>query len=294
MPKITHEALVMILRNAPTLLVDLLWPERQISARSIHIAHDDFVDVNLAEYRADDVVLIGEDPEAPAAALVREAQMTIQAMKRRTWPLYVAGLYARHGCPVDIVVLTLDREVAAWAGRPITVGLLRGAMTITPTVIGPDQIPRITDPEVARRSPELAVLSALAHGSEPEGESIAMAALAGMPMLDNMREMFYVDLVLHHLGPAARAILEKLMSTTNYQFQSEFAQKYFFEGKHEGKEEGELKGEAKMLLRIIDRRGVAISSHDRERVMSCADASQIEAWADRALTATTRDEIFES
>jgi hypothetical protein len=134
MPKITHEALVMILRNAPTLLVDLLWPERQISARSIHIAHDDFVDVNLAEYRADDVVLIGEDPEAPAAALVREAQMTIQAMKRRTWPLYVAGLYARHGCPVDIVVLTLDREVAAWAGRPITVGLLRGAMTITPTV----------------------------------------------------------------------------------------------------------------------------------------------------------------
>jgi len=100
--------------------------------------------------------------------------------------------------------------------------------------------------------------------------------------------------VLHHLGPAARAILEKLISTTNYQFQSEFAQKYFFEGKHEGKEEGELKGEAKMLLRIIDRRGVAISSHDRERVMSCAGASQIEAWADRALTATTRDEIFES
>jgi hypothetical protein len=28
-----------------------------------------------------------------------------------------------------------------------------------------------------------------------------------------------------------------------------------------------------MLLRIIDRRGVAISSHDRERVMGCADAS---------------------
>jgi hypothetical protein len=49
-----------------------------------------------------------------------------------------------------------------------------------------------------------------------------------------------------------------------------------------------------MLLRIIDRRGVAISSHDRERVMGCADASQIEMWADRALTATTRDEIFES
>jgi hypothetical protein len=202
----------------------------------------------------------------------------------------------------DVVRLAEDHEACeADVGEAIAVDVAERldleegpvidvAMTITPMVIGPDQIPRITDPEVARRSPELAVLSALAHGSEPEGESIAMAALAGMPMLDNMREMFYVDLVLHHLGPAARAILEKLMSTTNYQFQSEFAQKYFFEGK----EEGELKGEAKMLLRIIDRRGVAISSHDRERVMGCADASQIEMWADRALTATTRDEIFES
>ncbi len=290
MPKITHEALVTILRNALTLLVELLWPERQISARSIHIAHDDFVDVNLAEYRADDVVLLGEDPAAPEAVLVREAQTAIQATKRRTWPLYVAGVHARHGCSVDIVVLTLDRDVAAWAGRPITVGLLRGAMTITPTVIGPDQIPRITDPEVARRSPEMAVLSALAHGGEAEAESIALAALEAMRDLDNTREIFYVDLVLHHLGPAARALLEKLMSATNYEFQSEFARKYFSQGKAEGK----VEGEATLLLRIIDRRGISVSAHDRERVRTCTDLAQIEAWADRALVATTRDQIFES
>ena len=110
---------------------------------------------------------------------MREAQTAIQAMKRPTWPLFVAGVYARHGCSVDIAVLTLDRDVAAWAGRPITVGLLRGAMTITPTVIGPDQIPRITDPEVARRSPEMAVLSGASRrrsrsqgrGRYPSGET---------------------------------------------------------------------------------------------------------------------------
>ena len=298
MPKVTHEALVTLLRNAPSLLVDLIWPERQIEARSIHIAHDDFVDLNLAEYRADDVVLIGDDPRAPLAALIIEVQTLIDPAKRRSWPLYAAGTFARQGCDVDLAVVTLDRDVAAWAARTINTGRLGGGLTITPIVVGPDRIPRITDPEAARRAPELAVLSALAHGGDPDAEPIALAALTALADLDNDRETFYADLVLHRLGPAARMLLEKLMSTANYQYQSEFARKYFFEGKAEGKAEGKVEGkaegEAALLLRIIDRRGVAISAHDRDRVLRCTDLAQIEAWADRALTATSRDQIFES
>ena len=67
---------------------------------------------------------------------------------------------------------------------------------------GSDQIPRITDAEAARRSPELAVLSALAHGGEPEGEAIALAALEATRDLDNTREIFYAGSAWRRgLGP---------------------------------------------------------------------------------------------
>ncbi|HEY8378376.1 MAG TPA: hypothetical protein VIK91_17890, partial [Nannocystis sp.] len=164
MPKATHEALVAILRSAPTLLAELLWPDRPVPIHLVQVDHDDFVDVNLPEYRADHVVLIGDDRDAPEAAIIGEAQTCIDPKKLRRWPSLVTSMFARRGCPVDLVVLTLDRDVAAWAARPICTGRLPGCLTLTPTVIGPDQIPAALTPEQARRAPTLAVLSFLAHG----------------------------------------------------------------------------------------------------------------------------------
>lgn len=289
MPKITHEALVTILRSDPKLLVDIVWPERQIDASSIHLTHTEFVDVNLPECRADGVLLVGDEPKAPEWALVAEAQDCVDPKKRRRWPGYVTGVFGRHACPVDLVVLTVDREVAAWAARPITAGRLPGALTFTPVVVGPDQIPRITDADAARRSPELAVLSAVAHGDEPGAEAIALAALVAAGDLDNDRGILYVDLVFHHLAPAARALLEQLMATANYEFQSDFARKFFFEGRAEG----EARGEARMLLHLIELRRIPASEQDRERILACMDCAQLERWAARVLTARTMDEIFE-
>ena len=288
MPKMTHEALVTILRNAPRLLVELVWPERQVDARSIHIAHAEFTDLNLPQYRADDVVLLGDDASAPEGALIGEAQTNIDPGKRQSWLYYPAAVGARYRCPVDLVVLTVDREVAAWAARPIVGGRLSGALSLTPTVIGPDQIPRITDLDEARRSPELAVLSAVAHGDEPGAEAIAFAALTATHDLDNDRGIFYPDLVFHHLAPAARALLEGLMATANYELQSDIARKWYAEGKAEG----EAEGEARMLLRLLRLRGIDLADDDRQRVLACADPAQLERWAARVLTAKTRDEIF--
>jgi hypothetical protein len=42
-------------------------------------------------------------------------------------------------------------------------------MTLTPIVLGPDQIPQVVEPDEAARTPELAVLSALAHGGRQDG-----------------------------------------------------------------------------------------------------------------------------
>jgi hypothetical protein len=56
--------------------------------------------------------------------------------------------------------------------------------------------------------------------------------------------------------------------------------------------EGEAKGRAADILRILDRRGIAVSGAVRERITSCADLDTLGIWLDRAITATSAAEVF--
>jgi hypothetical protein len=51
-------------------------------------------------------------------------------------------------------------------------------------------------------------------------------------------------------------------------------------------------GEAGMLLRVLAARGFEVAEPVRERVLSCTDLSQLESWADRAVTAVSIEEVF--
>ena len=53
-----------------------------------------------------------------------------------------------------------------------------------------------------------------------------------------------------------------------------------------------VQGEANMLLRVLAARGFAVSEEMRERITSCVDTSQLEAWADRAVTAGSIQGVF--
>jgi hypothetical protein len=64
-------------------------------------------------------------------------------------------------CPVCVLVFTPHRELVRWASRPIELG---GGNVFTPLVIGPSGVPIVTDTARALADPELAVLSAMAHG----------------------------------------------------------------------------------------------------------------------------------
>jgi hypothetical protein len=57
--------------------------------------------------------------------------------------------------------------------------------------------------------------------------------------------------------------------------------------------QGMAKGEAQMLLRIMAARGPDMPELIRARVAECAETDRLEAWADRAATATSLDDIFE-
>lgn len=74
------------------------------------------------------------------------------------------------------------------------------------------------------------------------------------------------------------------MAAKSFLYQGEYAQSLLAEGRAEG--------EARILLKLLDGRGIALSGAQRERIESCSDAAMIEGWFDRAVVATTADEVF--
>src|SRR5262249_12317799 len=106
----------------------------------------------------------------------------------------------------------------------------------------------------------------------------------------------YTVFVLNAASAAAQQALEDLMATA--QFSHPFIDRYIAEGevkgKAEGLAEGEARGEARMVLRILAARGLQVPAEVRDRVLSCSDTAQLEAWGDRAATAASVEEVFGS
>ena len=61
-----------------------------------------------------------------------------------------------------LLVVCPDQAVAAWSAKLVVI--TEPGLVLTPVVLGPRHVPVLTDVEVARDHPELAVLSALVHG----------------------------------------------------------------------------------------------------------------------------------
>jgi len=78
------------------------------------------------------------------------------------------------------------------------------------------------------------------------------------------------------------------MKTGTYEYQSDFARRYF----SQGRAEGEASGEAKALLAVLATRGVDVPESARQRITACADPDQLESWVRRAVTITDIDELF--
>jgi hypothetical protein len=53
-----------------------------------------------------------------------------------------------------------------------------------------------------------------------------------------------------------------------------------------------IKAEAKSVLRILDKRGIALTAEQRDRILGCTDPETVNRWFDAALDATSADEIF--
>ena len=94
--------------------------------------------------------------------------------------------------------------------------------------------------------------------------------------------MLYCDLILNSLPEAARRALQA-MSASKYQYQSEFARRYYGQGQAEGRLE--------IVLKLLAARYGELSAAVVARVRETSNAD-LESIAERVLTARTLDEAL--
>jgi hypothetical protein len=286
-PSQLHEVLVMLFRNRPELAPLLL-------EEALHVPLPKYSEVRIesaelssavpTEYRADLVVLLVDGK--PVLGIIVEVQLKPDERKRWVWPVYVSGLRARLECECCLLVVTPSSKTAGWASAPIVTG---PGGQLLPLVLGPKGVPVVTDAQRARRFPELAVLSVMAHGQGDveTAVNIAQVAAAAASDLESDKQALYLDLIEAALGEAAKKAFEMLPET--YQFQGPS----YLRGRTEGRTEGESRGEAKAVLAVLEARGIAVTEQQRQLVLECTDLERLDGWIRKAVTLTDPSELFE-
>jgi hypothetical protein len=287
-----HEVLADLFRSEPSLAIELLSGSFRLEVPThevVELSSGELTEVVPAEFRADAVVLLRSRGE-PVLGVVVEVQLSPKEKKRWTWPAYLISLRTRFRCEVALLVVCPSAPVAAWCATPIRLGPPN--WTLTPLVLGPDRVPVVTDPDLARQHPHLTMLSAIAHGEHPERDQILHALLAALDTFDHDVAARYTDHVLTVVTKAARDHLEALMSTGTYEYKSDFARRYYHQGQTEGLAEGRAEGEVRALLAILNARGIPVPDDIHARITACTDLDHLDIWVRRAITATTIQDLF--
>lgn len=307
MPSSLHEVLVSFFRARPLLAAELLAVAQGVAP--LGAVEGVMIDADLseavpAEYRADAAILLRGAVEL---ALVVEVQLQRDPDKRWSWPAYLTLTRARQRCPAAVLVLTLDPATARWASEPIQLG---PDAFIRPIVMGPAQVPLVTDPALANLSPELAVLSVIAHGDEPEVVEVGRVAIDAIANVDESRKRLYTDLIFEKVAPEICRILKEYVMET-WEPRSQFLRELnaearataLIEGRAEGEAQGRAEGEARgraegeargrqaladALLALLRHRFGALAPEHEARLQSTS-FDTLQGWFEAALTAPSID-----
>jgi hypothetical protein len=272
-----------MVRDRPELAADLLRCVRSglvPSFSQARLESGDLSEHRPVAYHADAVVTLRDDDKA--LAVIVEVQAKHDSRKHMSWPAYVANARARLRCPVILLVICPKKGVARWARRPIPLG--HPGLVLTPLVLGPEEVPVLTGADLGNVAPEITVLSAMVHGAGPDGPKVLSAMLDEVQKVEPKQAQVYIDEVFAVLPQATQELLEALMETKNREYKSNFARRYFGEGKAEGK--------AEAVLAILAARGIDVTEQARGRISGCTDLAQLESWVRRAAVARSVDELF--
>jgi hypothetical protein len=232
-PSVLHEFLIEVFRNRPRLVCELLELCAGLRLEAVTVEPGPTEGNQLAptEFRADAVFILRDDHGAATWSVIVESQLAPDPAKRSSWPVYVVTARARLACPATLLVIVRDRNVARWARQPIDTG--HPGFVLAPIVICLEDLPPFTDLPAHQQTAELALLCALGTPDLATAE----AAVAHIHHLDEDRAKLYLDVLLNHLPSFIRQILETQMMK-GYEYQSDFARKYYGQGLDVGRELG--------------------------------------------------------
>ncbi|MCC6216846.1 MAG: hypothetical protein IT376_18450 [Polyangiaceae bacterium] len=286
MPSTLHEAFAHLLRQRPDIIAELLHFTASGAPKhdSIVVRPAELGDHRPTELRADGVfgVFLGQEA---VLAVVLEVQLWIARQKLFVWPSYLVSARASlRTLDAVLFVITNDLAVPAWARQPIPLG--PGSGFVQAHVLGPAELPLLTDATLARAHPTYAALTAAVHGRVAEPREAARAALiaaeAVREALQGGDALLCYDLLVAALGTQAREVFEMLPQ--GYQFADEGFRRAAAEGKAEGKAED--------ILAVLEAREVAVSPALRARILECRDLGALDLWLRAAATCATADALF--
>jgi hypothetical protein len=267
MPSFRHEILVSLFRGNGQLAAELLRACAGVAVDHARVALDsiDLTQVAPTGYYADAVVILRDRDDRPVTGVIVEVQLDTDKRKLLSWPVYIATLRAKLACAAVLLVVAPDPSVAAWARRPIELG--HPGFRLTPIVIGFDDVPSVRDRPTALRLPQLAMLSVMAH-PELEIAEVAVEAISHLPEED---ARLYLDVIMNALPAEVRRLLEARM-IKGYEYQSDFARKYYGQGREEGRKQGREEGLRNAVI-VLARTKLEVSERDLTAIEAVSDPS---------------------
>jgi hypothetical protein len=243
----------------------------------------DFGEPEVYERRGDTALLVRVADNPAGHALVVESQLEFVQKKLRRWAVYSSTLADRNDCDVDVVVFCPKQRTADQYDRPYHLG---NRFVLHPYVLGPKRVPVVNDSAKVACAPELAVLSAVAHGRR---DGVLDALLTGFADIDPERARSYTELLLGLLDGADRTYVEEAVAVETFRYQSEFTERL----KAEGEAKGKAEGEARSVVAVLEARGLVVDEAVRERIVATTDLDLLDTWVRRAVSVDSAEQLFD-
>jgi hypothetical protein len=288
MPKlsVTHEAPLELIKQHPALAVDLLRAMTGMPLRAgldVRLASTSLNTITPVQYAADSVVVVSDPATGePLVAIIGEPQGRDDKTKKFSWPVYLTNVRRETGCDSAYLIVVCPVPAEAERCRAV-IPLGHPGFELRPIVIDPEHAPDGED-----GGPYMLVFLASLLALDLENPNVAGRVLGAIVNTGAS----YADrkvltaIILDRASEAAQRLLRDMMDTMEWR--SDFIEGY---EKH-GVEQGSLATKRQDVLRILDVRGLRITTEQRALVEASADLAQLDRWFERSLTAATADDVF--
>ncbi|GGS76066.1 hypothetical protein GCM10010176_018890 [Nonomuraea spiralis] len=301
MPSPRHDALRQMFVDRPQLAVEILRDLMGVDLPDTPLVRQEDRTFNTrpSDDIEPDITIVLGPPQSPAHAIIVEVQHD-KSKEPRQLARYAASLWLMLKCDVTVLVVCPDRATAAHYSRPIDSGLT--GYRLQACVLGPGDVPAITDPYEAAAHLELAVMSVMIHGRD---RKVVEAFTAALAETRDEHAPKYSEYAYSMSVPEIRRILEEIMTSTAWPVYSPFARQHYGRGRAEGIQEGRAEGIqegraegiretwSESVLYLLVSRGIDVPEDVRARISACTDVDLVKRWALRAASVQAAQDVFD-